>query len=390
MTIAPFTFAGATRVAFGAGRIEELGADVVALAGDRARVLVVTDRGVVRAGLAARAEDALRRAGHDAILFDQVRPEPAIASIDAAAEAARGAASVIGLGGGSAMDVAKLAAAVCGAGRPAAHYALCANPLPERHPPIVLVPTTAGTGSETTRTAVFAAADGRKQWAWGDELRASLAVLDPALTAGLPAAATAATGADALVHAIEACTVKGAHPIAEAFGLAAIRLVATHLERAVRHGDDLEARGAMQVAASLAGMAIDEAGTGVAHALGHALGSFAHVHHGRAVALGLRVALPGNAAAAPEAHARVARAMGLAGADDATLASRLPAAYDALLRRIGLSPSLADLGLAAGDALRLAAAAAWPENQPMLTRNARALSPADVEALARDLLMGAA
>ncbi len=388
MTIAPFTFAGTTRVAFGAGRIEQLGDDVAALAGPRARALVVTDPGVVRAGLAARAEAALRHAGHDAILFDRVRPEPAIGSVDAAAEAARGASVVIGLGGGSAMDVAKFAAAVSGADRPAAHYALCASPLPAAHPPVVLVPTTSGTGSETTRTAVFASENGRKHWAWGDELRAALAVLDPTLTTGLPAAATAATGADALVHAIEACTVKGAHPIAEAFGLAAIRLVAAHLERAVRHGDDMEARGAMQVAASLAGMAIDEAGTGVAHALGHALGSFAPVHHGRAVALGLGVALPGNAAAAPAAHARVARAMGLAGEDDATLAARLPAAYDDLLRRIGLAPSLCDLGLGAADAPRLAAAASWPENRPMLTRNARALAPADVEALARALLSG--
>jgi len=390
MSIAPFTYAGTTRIVFGANRVEQVGDDIVGLAGERARVLVVTDSGVVRAGLAARAMAALKRAGHEASLFDQVRPEPTIASIDAAAAQARRCAAVIGLGGGSSMDVAKLAAAVAGAGEPAAHYALCANPLPGRHPALVLVPTTAGTGSETTRTAVFAAESGRKQWAWGDELRASVALLDPGLTVGLPAPVTAATGVDALVHAIEACTVKGTHPVAEAYGLQAIRLVAANLERAVRRPDDLDARGAMQIAAALAGMAIDEAGTGIAHALGHALGSFAHVHHGRAVGLGLRVALPGNAAAAPAVHAGVARAFGLDGKDDAALAARLPAAYADLLRRVGLSPSLADLGMKPTEAPRLAEAAAWPENQPMLARNARALEPADVEALARDLLAGEA
>lgn len=390
--IADFTYTGGTRVAYGPGRLGGLGADVAALAGAGARVLIVSDPGVVAAGLVARARAVLEAAGHAVAVFSEVRGEPLIGSVDAAAALARGCGAVVGIGGGSAMDVAKFAAAVAGADMPARHYALCANPLPSRHPAIVLVPTTSGTGSETTRTAVFTGEDGKKLWAWGDELRAGLALLDPTLTVGLPAPVTAATGIDALVHAIEAVTVKGSSPVARAYGLEAVRLAAGNLDRAVAQPSEVGARGAMQVAAALAGMAIDEAGTGVAHALGHALGSLAKVHHGRAVGLCLRVALPGNVAAAPAAHALVARAMGLedrAGEGAAALAARLPAAYDALVRRVGLPVALADTGLGARDAGRLAQAALWPENRPMVARNARELTPADLEALAAAVLTAA-
>jgi alcohol dehydrogenase class IV len=388
-----FTFGGGTRIAFGPGRIDALGEDVAALAGAGAKVLIVSDPGVVAAGLVARAKAALLARGLDAQVFDDVRGEPLLQSVEAAAAVGRRCSAVIGLGGGSAMDVAKLAAAVAGADRPAVDYALCANPLPRKRPAIVLAPTTAGTGSETTRTAVFSSPEGRKLWAWGDELRADLALLDPTLTTGLPAPVTAATGIDALVHAIEAVTVKGSNPVARACGLEAIRLIAGNLDRAVAMPGDVAARGAMQVAAALAGMAIDEAGTGVAHALGHGLGSLAKVHHGRAVGLSLRVALAGNAEAAPAAHALVARAMGLEGGpgigEDAMLAARLPAVYDGLVRRVGVPVSLADTGLSARDAGRLVEATLWPENRPMVTRNAKELAQADLQILAEAVLTAA-
>lgn len=395
MQIDEFAFGGGTRVAYGPGRIDRLGEDAVALAGEGARALIISDPGVAAAGLVARAKAALLAKGLDVEVFTEVRGEPLIQSVDAAAALARGLMPegrgvVVGLGGGSAMDVAKFAAAVAGAGQPARHYALCANPLPRRRPAIVLAPTTSGTGSETTRTAVFTGVEGKKLWAWGDELRADLALLDPTLTTGLPAPVTAATGIDALVHAIEAVTVKGSSPVARAFGLEAIRLIAGNLDRAVAAPGDVQARGAMQVAAALAGMAIDEAGTGVAHALGHGLGSIAKVHHGRAVGLCLRVALAGNAEAAPQSHALVARAMGLEGGagigDDAMLAARLPAVYDALVRRVGMPVSLADTGLTRRDARRLVEATLQPENKPMVTRNARALADGDLHRLAEELL----
>jgi alcohol dehydrogenase class IV len=386
-----FSFAGGTKIAFGPGRLDRIGDDVAALVGGKAAVLIVSDPGVVAAGLVGGAEAALKAKGHGVAVFADVRGEPLIQSVDAAAAVlrsigARGRVAVIGLGGGSAMDVAKFAAAVAGADKPASHYALCANPLPKQRPAIVLAPTTSGTGSETTRTSVFTDANGRKVWAWGDELRADLALLDPRMTAGLPAPITAATGIDALVHAIEAVTVKGSSPLARAFGLEAIRLIAGSLEQAVASPGDVGARGAMQVAAALAGMAIDEAGTGVAHAMGHGLAALARIHHGRAVGLSLRVALAGNAEAAPATHAMIARALGLEGGDDRVLASRLPAAYDGLIRRVGVPISLADLRLSTRDAKRLAEATLWPENKPMVTRNAKELAAADLDALCRAVL----
>ena len=165
---------------------------------------------------------------------------------------------MVGLGGGSALDIAKLAAAIAPADEAAEHYALAANPLPLGGLPRILIPTTAGTGSEVTRTSVITSADGRKLWAWGDALRADLAILDPTLTTGLPAMLTAATGIDALVHAIEACTVRRGNPLADAYGLHAIRLIAGGaLRRALADPDDLDARGEMMIAAALAGIAFD-------------------------------------------------------------------------------------------------------------------------------------
>src|SRR5690606_23857070 len=138
-------------------------------------------------------------------LFTDVRSDPLGSQVDAAAEAARklGATAVVALGGGSTLDTAKFAAAIATEDKPADHYQLAVNPLPARGLVKICLPTTAGTGSETTRVSVFTNDKGEKVWAWGDQLRADLALLDPSLTVGLPATLTAATGVDALVHAIE-------------------------------------------------------------------------------------------------------------------------------------------------------------------------------------------
>ncbi|HET8727000.1 MAG TPA: iron-containing alcohol dehydrogenase, partial [Alphaproteobacteria bacterium] len=155
---------------------------------------------------------------------------------------------------------------------------------------------------------------------------------------------------------------------------------------AVARPGDLAAREAILRAACLAGFAIDACGTAVAHAIGHALGAIGHVHHGRAVGLALRVALAGNARAAPEAHARIAGATGLDAADDAALAAALPAAFDAFLRRVGLDIGLGADGLGPADADRLTEATLRPENRPMLEANCRPLQSADVASLAAELL----
>ncbi len=391
--IASFSTEPSPRIVFGVDRVDRLGEDVDRLAGRRARVLVVTDPGLIAAGAAGRIQRILEEAGHETVLFSDLAGEPQARQVDGAAALARTgkAQLVVGLGGGSALDTAKLAAAAAASDAPVERYELCAHPLPADGLVRICIPTTAGTGSEATRTSVFANAAGAKVWAWGVELRPHLSVLDPSLSLGLPAHLTAATGVDALVHAIEAVTIRRANPMNDALGLQAIRLVARHLRRAVETPNDVEARGAMLIASCLAGMAIDGSGTGIAHAIGHALGTVGHVHHGRAVGLCLRVALAWNAEAAPERHAAVAEAMGIAreGRSDRDLAAALAPAYDAFLRAVGLPVALSADGLGEKDAKRLAEVTMSVENEPMRKANCRDVTAADAERFARALLTAA-
>lgn len=393
MTLDSFSFGPTVKVAFGAGRMARLPKDLAGLVGKDAAVLLVADPGVAKAGLAGKVEAAMTAGGYKVGLFTDVRSDPLGVQVDAAAEAARklGAAAVVALGGGSTLDTAKFAAAIATAERPADHYQLAVNPLPKRGLAKICLPTTAGTGSETTRVSVFNNAKDEKVWAWGDELRADLALLDPTLTIGLPPLLTAATGVDALVHAIEAATIRRANAMNDAICLQAIRLVVRHLRRAVEMPDDLEARGGMQIAAALAGTAIDNSGTGIAHAMGHALGAVGHVHHGRAVGLCLRAALDWNVEADPVRHALVAEAMGVRsdGRSPEAVARDLPAAYDAFLREVGLPISLGPDGLSSADAARVAEVTMAPENKAMRDANIREVLPADARRLAEKLLSAA-
>jgi alcohol dehydrogenase class IV len=391
--IANYTTEPSPRISFGANRVDRLGEDVDRLAGQRARVLLVTDPGLIAAGAAGRVQRVLEEAGHATVVFSDLTGEPQARQVDAAAALARRhkAQLVVGLGGGSALDTSKLAAAAAAAEAPVSHYELCVNPLPANGLLRICIPTTAGTGSEATRTSVFANDGGAKVWAWGVELKPHLSVLDPTLSVGLPAKLTAATGVDALVHAIEAVTIRRANLLNDATGLQAIRLIARNLKRAVEAPQDLEARGAMLIASCLAGMAIDGSGTGIAHAIGHALGTVGHVHHGRAVGLCLRVALAWNAEAAPERHAAVAEAMGIDrdGRSDRDLAAALAPAYDAFLRQVGLPIALSADGLGEKDAKRLAEVTMSVENEPMRKANCRDITAADAERCARELLTAA-
>jgi alcohol dehydrogenase class IV len=391
MAIPAFSLVSSTRVAFGVDRVDKLGEDVTNIAGAGSAVLLVADPGLP--ALAARVEGVLAQAGHTVAVFTDVRSDPLGAQVDAAAAAARrrNAACVVGVGGGSTLDVAKFAAAIARADTPADHYALARNPLPKNGLRKICVPTTAGTGSETTRVSVFTNGRGEKMWAWGDELRADLAVLDPRLTVGLPPHLTAATGIDALVHAIEACTIRRANPFNDAVCYQAIRLIVQNLARAVAAPDDLEARGAMQIAAAAAGMGIDNSGTGIAHAMGHALGAIGHVHHGRAVGLCLRAALAWNAEVSPARHALVAQAMGVPseGRKPEDVVADLAPAYDRFVRAVGLQVSLGKDGLGAGDVKRLAAATMAPENKSMRDSNIREIKPDDAERIAHVVLTAA-
>lgn len=386
-----FTHDPSPSMTFGVDRLAQLPGDVAALAGPAARVLIVTDGGLMATGLPTEVAERLRDAGHFVELFSDVRSDPSAASIDAAAARVRAISAdlIIGLGGGSPLDVAKLAACVAVADIPAEGYAVMARPLPDKPIKKILIPTTSGTGAEMTRTSVYGIGEGRKVWAWGPTLKADLSILYPMVTRGLPAPLTAATGLDALVHAIEACTHRRATPVVEGMALQAIRLVAGNLERVIAEPGDLEARGRVALGSAIAGVAIDACGTGIAHAFGHALGTLAHVHHGRAVALAMRVALPWACAARPDLYAPVALALGVdprGTADERELAMAGASRFEALLRAVGLPVSLAGDGLGETDVARLVTITVAIENKPMVESNKVQPTDEDLVALARAIL----
>jgi alcohol dehydrogenase class IV len=376
------------RIIQGAGALEELAAVLGGLAssGTIRSVLLVADPGLKATGMIDTAARALRAGGYAVNVFDEVQSDPTMAQADSTAARARTAhaQAVIALGGGSAMDLGKSVAAIAGAAAPASHYGLCANPFPAARLACICVPTTSGTGSEATRTAVLTDAEHRKVWLWGDALKADAILLDPALTAGLPAHLTAATGIDALVHAIEASTNRNANAANDMYCHQAIRLVVQHLRRAVSDPHDLAARAALQWAATFAGIGIDNCGTAIAHNIGHALASLRPIHHGRAVGLALRATLPWSVAHGDAAFAAAAQAMG-----EAADPQRLPGAFERLLREVGVKVSIAGEGHDAITAAQLAQQMAAPENEPMRRSNRREVRDQDLLAFATAVLEGA-
>ena len=378
-----FTLDRVPRLSQEAGALDRIGETARRLGGG-APVVLVADPGLAAAGIIDRAQGALRAVGLGIVTFSAFKSDPSCAQIDAGAELARRerAGVVVALGGGSALDVGKAIAALVPEAAPASHYQLCQHPLPARPLPKICVPTTSGTGSETTRTVVASTAEGAKIWLWGDELKADEVVLDPTLTVGLPPHLTAATGIDALVHAAEACTNANAFAANDLYCHAAIRLVARHLPDAMARPDDLDARAGLQLAAAFAGIGIDNAGTAIAHNIGHALASLRPVHHGRAVGLAMLATLPWNTEQDPDGRfAAVAEAIG-AGRD----ARALPGAFERLLRQTGIKLSLAGEGHDEVTPERLAAQMAAPENMPMRRSNRRPVTDEDAATFARILL----
>lgn len=370
---------GRVTAVFGAGRVAGIAEDVTACAGRGAGVLLVADAGLGPHGLIDRVGDALRAGGHRVVVYDAIAGEPKEAQVEAALGLGRRESvhAVVALGGGSALDAAKMVALLMREERASVSaYRLAGMPLPAGGVPVVCVPTTAGTGSEMTAISVLSAGDGTKYWYWGEPLYARFAILDPEVTVGLPARFTAMTGMDALVHAIEAATNRHAGPESEAAAHRAIRLVVENLPRAVAAPHDLTARGAMLQAAALAGVAIDRAGTALAHTIGHALGSLAPVPHGLAVTLAMAATLDWVVAGNRAAFARVAGAMGVGGAE------AVPAAFRRLAGAAGLTLDTQAVAPAV-DAASLAARMAAPENAVMRRSTMREVADADLLPLAQ-------
>ena len=342
------------------------------------RIVLISDEGIAEAGLVERViHEAI--GGRHVEVFLAPPGEPHTVCVDAAADRVRATPHplVIGLGGGSALDVAKLAAAAAACGGPVGPRLLGAYDWPGRSS-TVAIPTTAGTGSEATRTCVVSDDAGRKLWAWGEALLPALVVLAPELTLGLPAHLTAATGVDAFVHAVEAASSRRVTATARAAALDAVTRIAAGLPRVAREPGDLEARLSLQEAARLAGVAIDAAGTGPAHAVGHALGSLYGIPHGVAVGVGLRATLDFSLAAGPEPFAELTRCL-----DPNAKPDSLPGRVASLYAEAGFDAAAARWAETDVDPEALAACMQGEENLPMAHNGPRSPVGADWERLAR-------
>lgn len=343
MTQKLVTWSFPTRVVFGVGAVRTLGDEARRL--DAARALIVTDKGVVKAGLHEPVLAALKAAGVEASVFDGVLPNPIEKNVHEGVAAFREARAelVVALGGGSPLDIGKLIRLGINHHRPLVDYDDATGGdrfITSDVPPMIAVPTTAGTGSEVGRSGVVTLdVNHRKTVIFSPHLLADVALLDPEMTRGLPPFFTAATGFDALTHCLEAYVAKGDHPMADGIALEGIRLVAENLERAVKHGDDLEARGAMMKAAMMGAVAFQK-GLGACHSLAHPLSSEHDLHHGLANALCLPAVIEFNLQVASERLARVAALLG-ASAD----ASACAGAVRALRDRVGLQGGLEKAGV---------------------------------------------
>ncbi|MDB4199706.1 iron-containing alcohol dehydrogenase [Planktomarina temperata] len=343
----PFSFNTTPSLRMGAGLAGELGQITRPICGDR--VLLVTDPGMMATGLVQQATDCLRAAGVEVTLFDQVQADPPEEIVLQAAQQALGKTGVIGFGGGSSLDVAKLAALLAASNQPLAEAYGIGNAQGPRLP-LVLVPTTAGTGSEVTPISIVTTGASEKMGVVSPLLLPDMALLDPELTLGLPAHVTAATGIDAMVHAIEAYASVNANnnPISRALAVEALGLMGRMLLRAVQKPDDLEARTGMLLGSMLAGQAFANSPVAAVHALAYPIGGHYKVPHGLSNALVLPHVLRFNAQVAPQAYAALLPHVfpDLPAMSVAEAALQFAESMADLSRACGFEQGLRDMGIA--------------------------------------------
>lgn len=375
-----FTFATTPAIHFGPGLLEEVGSRAGPILGRD--VLIVTDPGMLATGFVDRAVAALGDAGATAAVFAEVVADPPEAVVLAAAEAARGRSGVLGLGGGSSIDVAKLAALLARSGQPLADAYGVENARGPRLP-LAAVPTTAGTGSEVTPISIVTTGAREKMGVVSPVILPDLAILDPDLTRDLPAPITAATGIDAMVHAIEAyaSTSPNNNPISRALAREALGLMGAALETAVKSPQDPAARSDMLLGSMLAGQAFANSPVAAVHALAYPIGGHFKVPHGLSNALVLPHVLRFNAEVAPAPYADLASIAfpDLAGLSTHAAAARFADELAALAARCGLPSGLSDVGISADDVPALARDAM---NQTrLLVNNPRPVTFADAAAI---------
>jgi aldehyde dehydrogenase (NAD+) len=350
-----FVYFGPTKVVFGAGTARDCEVEMGGLGCSRA--LVVSDPGVMKAGL---VEGALKALGDKCVgVFSDVPQDTGVGVVNRAAAFARekGADCVVSVGGGSVIDTGKMVCILLTEGGGIENFEgiqLLTRP----QTPHIVIPTTAGTGSEVTCMAVIL--DERK----GQKILSveyfnapRIAILDPVMTAKLPPLLTASTGMDALTHAVEALQSVQREPIADGLAMHAIRMIFRYLPVCTENGEDLAARGQVQLAATMAGWAFGNAMVGMVHAMAHSLGAVARTPHGIANGILLPHVMAFNLDAAAEDYALVAEALGVRekGMDDRTAAEAAIAEIGAFLKRIGHPLRLSEVGITDNDIVKSAA-----------------------------------
>lgn len=356
LEIKPFIFKTAGKIVFGTKSLRKLSEELKAF--PKGKVLIVTDENLAKSDIVEDVIKEVERSGREYLVYGEVSPEPRIELVDKASELAKECALVIGVGGGSSMDVAKGVSVVAVHGGKGRDY-IGVNRVPGKGLPIVAIPTTAGTGSEVTPTAVFIFDERKKGGINSPYIIPDLALLDPELTVSLPPSLTASTGMDALTHALESYVAKASTPMSELFSLEALRLISQNIRLAYADPDNIEAREGMMFGSLLAGIALAHAGVGACHSMSYPLSSFYGIGHGLANAVLIPHVSLYNVIAIPQKYAFVAS---LLGEDVEKLPVREAAfaVYDALLKLLydlNIPTNLISLGVAEEDLPRLAASA---------------------------------
>lgn len=378
----PFTFNTTKSILFRSGAAKEIDRHAGALLGSR--ILFVTDVGLRRLGLCDPAIAALEAAGHQVTIFDAVEADPSVATLMATVEVGRsgGVTGVLGFGGGSSLDVAKVAALLLGSDQPLDDAWGVGNAKGPRLP-LVLVPTTSGTGSEVTPVAILTVGGEEKRGVSSPIILPDIALLDAELTVGLPASITAATGVDAMVHAIEAYASTNANnnPLSKMLAREALRLLGANIETAVSDGGDVAAREAMLLGSMLAGQAFANSPVAAVHALAYPVGGIFHIPHGLSNALVLTSVLRFNLPDAASSYAEIAADAfpHLADVPDEARAEAFVDALQGLIGRLQMPPRLRDMNIPE-DALPHMAREAMKQ-QRLLVNNPRPVTEADALAI---------
>jgi alcohol dehydrogenase class IV len=377
-----FTFSTVPNIVCETGAVQKLGTLVSQQFPGLRQALVVTDKGFLGTGLIDSPAAALRAAGIQVEVYSDVLADPPEHIVLHAADNARvhGTDIVIGFGGGSSMDVAKLISILAATDQPLSSMYGIGNVKGDRLP-LVQIPTTAGTGSEVTPISIVTTGETTKMGVVSPKLYADLAILDAELTVGLPPKVTAATGIDAMVHAIESYTSRHKkNVLSDMLAREALKLLSGNLVAACENGGNLEARQAMLLGAMLAGQAFSNAPVAAVHALAYPIGGIFHVPHGLSNALVLPHVLRFNASHAASSYAELADivAPGCQGSDEAR-SQALIDALEKLASQVGIATKLREVGITEADLDRLADDAMLQTR--LLVNNPRELQRADARAI---------